>query len=143
MSFLDNLENNLKNLESRDEQGSSFAREQDRKAADRARGRAAAPYVEQLRRGPFTPELLAEATRIGHGLRVKVYITWLDNTLRLEAREHRLELKPTSEGVVAQFYVDRRQTATEVIDLSRASAKELAERWLSPVTQKTQVTGRD
>jgi hypothetical protein len=133
MSFLENLENNLKNMESREERGSKARSEQQRREADRARSKAAGPYLEQLRKGKFTSDLMNEAARIGFGLRTKVYMTWIENTLRLEAREHRLELRAMPDGVQAQFLVNGKPTHTEIVDLSAAKAKSLAERWMKAV----------
>jgi hypothetical protein len=130
MSFLDNLENSLKAMESREERGGYRNRDEVRRDAELAEVKAAAPFAEQLRKGPFTPELLNEATRIGHGLRVKVYITWIDGVLRLEARERRLELKATPKGVLAQYFVNKEPAGSETVDLN-GSAKKLAEKWLS------------
>ena len=135
MGFLDNLDSNLKSLESREERVRGRDRDHAGRDADRARVRAAAPYAEQLRKGTFTAELLNEATRIGYGLRTKVYITWLDNTLRLEARDHRVELKPTAEGVVAQYFVNKEPTAQERVDLN-GSARKFAEKWMSSVAPR-------
>ncbi len=132
MSFLDNLEDNIKSMESHEERGNSRNRDHLLREAERARVKAIAPYAEQLRKGPFTKDLLNEATRIAHGLRTKVYMTWIESTLRLEAREHRLELKATPDGVLAQYFVNKESTGEEIIDL-KGSAKKLAERWLSKV----------
>jgi hypothetical protein len=140
MSFLDNLENNLKNMESREERTTARRPGQDRRESEQARARAAAPHLERLRKGAFTSELMGEATRIGHGLRTKVYMMWLDNTLRLEAREHRLELRATPDGVVARFLEDGRQTGEERVDLTTENAKKLAERWLKRVGPRPQVS---
>ncbi len=60
--------------------------DQQRRVAERESARAAAPYAEALRSGSFTKELLDHATRIGHGMRIKIHIAWLGTTLRLEAR---------------------------------------------------------
>jgi hypothetical protein len=131
MSFLDNLENNVKAMENREERGGR--RQTDdvkRREAERAQAKAAAPFAEQLRKGPFSSELLNEATRIGHGLRAKVYITWIDGVLRLEARERRLELKATPKGVVAYYFVNKEPAGSEPVDLN-GNAKKLAEKWLS------------
>jgi hypothetical protein len=131
MSFLDNLENNLKSAEALEERTAvSSGRNQESKEAERVAARAARPFAEQLRKGPFTAGLLNEATRIAHGLRTKVYIAWIDSTLRLDARDHRLELRPTASGVLATFFVDRQETAVESVDLN-GDPKALAERWLS------------
>jgi hypothetical protein len=140
MSFLDNLDNNLKSLEAREERGSRRDRDHVKRDAERARIRATAPYTEQLRKGVFTTELLNEATRIGHGLRTKVYITWLENTLRLEAREHRVELKATADGVIAQYFVNKQPTSQEKVDLN-GSARKFAENWLSAVGPRPRAAG--
>ena len=52
MSFLDNLENNLKALESRDEGGLDESRRRER---DRGAPLAAAPWAERLKREPSRP----------------------------------------------------------------------------------------
>jgi len=64
MSFLDNLENNLKNLESYDEKESAMDHE--RREAESREARAAAPHAEQLKESVFTKELLNHATRLGY-----------------------------------------------------------------------------
>lgn len=138
MSFLDNLENNLKNMESREERGTNVNREQQKRESQKAQSRAIAPYAEQLRKSSFTTELLNEAARIGYGFRTKVYMTWIDNTLRLDAREHRLELKPTPDGVKAQFFVNNEPKKSESVDLAGANAKALAERWMKSVGPRPQ-----
>jgi hypothetical protein len=144
MSFLDNLENNLKNMESQEERGSGNTRQQQaRRESDRVRARAAAPYLEELRKGTFTAELLNEATRIAHGYRTKVYMAWLDSTLRLEAREHRLELRATPEGVKAQFFLGNQQTHSEMVELTTAKAKALAESWMKKVGPRPQQPAGD
>src|SRR6266568_2524313 len=133
MSFSDNLENNLKNLESHDERDAAGgAKSQQRRQAHRANVLASAPNAEKLRNGKFTSGLMTHATRIGHGLRTKVNIIWLGGTLRLQAREHRLELRPTPEGVMAHFFVGERQTGTEKVDLN-GNPERLAKEWLDTV----------
>ncbi len=132
MSFLDNLENTLKNAESREERESASRRNSKHADADRARARSIQPVAEELRKSKFTSDFMAEVTRIAHGLRTKVYITWIGSTLRLEAREHRLELVPTAEGVVAFTHVDGKQTGKQTVDLKK-SPKPLADKWLSTV----------
>lgn len=96
MSFLDNLENTLKSLESRDERGPE---DRSRREAERVDAIAAAPWAEQLKSSPFTQALMGQATRAGHQLRSKVYLSWLGTTLRLECRGQKLELRPTAEGI--------------------------------------------
>lgn len=130
MSFSDNLENNLKSLEAQEERDpAQIAAERDRKETERQSRIAAAPFAEQLRTSAFTQDLLAHATRIGFTKRTKVYITWLDTTLRLEARTRRLELQPTAAGIVGHFIVDGEKQTAETIDLN-GNAEALAQRWL-------------
>ena len=96
MSFLDNLENNLKSLESREEAGGSAEQQRIARERERAQSLAAAPYAEKLKKGPFTAELLKQAARIGFEKRTKIQVAWLGSTLRLEARDRRVELRPTA-----------------------------------------------
>jgi hypothetical protein len=95
MGFLDNLENSLKNLETQEETVENAERLQARRETERARARAAAPWAARLKNAPYTAELLRQVTRIGFSQRTKVNMTWLDGTLRLDARDKRLELRPT------------------------------------------------
>ena len=139
MGFLDNLENTLKAEEARQERDPEYwLRSQRQAEAERARAKAAQPLAEELRKGKFTADLLNEVTRISHGLRTKVYITWIGTMLRLEAREHRLELTPTADGIVAGFLVNAEQKSSEHVDLKK-SAKPLAERWLAKVGPRPEV----
>lgn len=130
MSFLDNLESNLKALESRDEAAAPSEAEKRRRDNDAALARAAAPFADRLKRAPFTSELLKHATRLGFAARTKVHIAWLGTTLRLEARERRLELRPTPEGVLAVFLEDGQERRTRPLDLD-SNAEELAREWLA------------
>jgi hypothetical protein len=133
MGFLDNLENTLKAEESRQEREHQPTRKgQKQFDAERARIKAMQPLADELRSGKFASDLLGEATRIAHGLRTKVYITWIGSTLRLEAREHRLELTPTPDGIVATTLVNREKTGSELVDL-KGSPKVIAQKWLSQV----------
>lgn len=127
MSFLDNLENSLKNLEGKEERDSSGERKQ--RTADRARAAAEAPWAEQLKTSTFTSELLNHTVNIGHGTRTKINMAWLGNTLRLQARDRQLELQPTPDGVAAVFIEGGEETSREIIDL-HGSPEALAQRWL-------------
>jgi hypothetical protein len=129
MSFLDNLENNLKSLESGEQARDDADRERKARDHNRAAILAVAPYAEELRKGPFTTELLKQATRIGFSLRTKVNIAWLGSTLRLEAREKRLELRPTPAGVVAVYLEDGKEVRTEDVNL-QGNAEQLVRNWL-------------
>lgn len=114
MGFLDRLEEGVKGAESREEAAAEGEREQEQRENERARARAAAPWAEKLRNSPFTAELLRQVTRIGHSRRVKVHMAWIGVPpyLRLEAREKRLELRPTPKGIVAGFFEDGNEVRT-------------------------------
>jgi hypothetical protein len=129
MSFLDNLENNLKTMESGEQARDNADRERKARDNSRAAAIAAAPHAEALRKGPFTAELLKQATRIGFTLRTKVHVAWLGSVLRLEAREKRLELRPTPEGVVAAYIEDGNEVRLEPVDLN-GSPEKLVRNWL-------------
>src|SRR5580692_3594403 len=105
MSFLDNLESNLKALESREERDpATLAREAAAREAARSAALEIAPYAEALRKGPFTDGLLTACRDIGHRQRILVRPVWVDSTLRLEAGIKKLELRPTPNGVLAVFF---------------------------------------
>ena len=127
MGFLDNLESNLKNLERSDERDT--ASERGRRESEREQALAVAPFAEELKKGPFAAGLLDHATRIGFEKRTKVNIAWLGSNLRLDARERRLELKPTAAGVLAVFSTSGEETASEPLDLA-SDPQLLARRWL-------------
>jgi hypothetical protein len=100
MSFLDNLENNLKALESLESGGLDDHKRRD---AERDKAIAAAPWAERLKKSLYVGKLMRELTRAGFTRRMKVNFVWLGRTLRLEAMDQRLELQPTSHGVEAVF----------------------------------------
>ena len=130
MSFLDNLENNLKSLESREEGNDSAEQQRRARERERAAAQAATPYADELKKGPFTVELMKQATRVGFEKRTKVHIAWIGQALRLEARERRLELRPGANGIQAVYLEDGRETHSEALDL-KGSAEDLVPRWLS------------
>ena len=128
MSFLDNLENNLKALENRDER--ETGRDRAAQEARKAKARELAPVVDALRQTPFTGDLIAACRVAGHARRIMVRPTWIDTVFRLEAGTRKLELQPTPEGVQVVFFEDGAETAREKLDLKKAKAQKLAERWL-------------
>jgi hypothetical protein len=134
MSFLDNLENNLKSLESREEGKEASERQQRARESDRAQAQAIAPFAEQLKNSAFTAELLRHAARVGHSLRTKVHVAWLGNTLRLEARARRLELRPTATGIVAVSIENGNEAAGKLLNLS-GNPEQLIREWLSAGVQ--------
>jgi hypothetical protein len=133
MSFSDNLENDLKNLEKQDERDPiSIEMAQKRKQSQRANALAAAPHWEKLKSSSFTSGLLTHTTRIAHGLRTKVHIMWLGTTLRLQAREHRMELRPGTDGITVHFLVNDKETKRQKIDMA-GNPEKLAKEWLDTV----------
>jgi hypothetical protein len=130
MSFLDNLENNLKALESREQKDpEALAREAAAREANRSLALAIAPYSEALRNGPFKDGLLTACRELGHRRRMLVRPVWVESTLRLEAGTKRLELRPTPNGVLAVTFIDGKEHESTPIDLSSDPVK-LAEKWL-------------
>ncbi len=130
MSFLDNLENSLKSLES-SEQGKEDAERAHRtREQERAQAQAVAPFAEQLKQSGYTAELLKQAARVGFSLRTKIHIAWLGSTLRLEARDKRLELRPTAQGIVAAYIENGQETRSEAFDLS-GNPEDLVRGWLA------------
>jgi len=129
MSFLDDLENNLKSLENSEEGRANRETEHRRRESERAATQAAAPFAEQLKQGPFTAALLRDAARVGHAMRTKIHIVWLGSTLRLEARDRRLELRPTAQGIVAARIENGRETTVEPLDL-KSDPEQLIRGWL-------------
>ena len=131
MSFLDNLENNLKALESQEEKDpEKVKRDQERRDAERTAALQRAPFVEALKTSPFTSDLLTQCRTIGHGQRVLVQFTWIGETLRLNAKNKRMELNPTPEGIIAVLSLDGLETARMTVDTAKDDASALAHRWL-------------
>src|SRR3984893_15544891 len=130
MSFLDNLEDNLKALESRDERDpEALARQAAARETARSVVLQIAPHAEALRNGPFKDVLLTACREIGHRRRILVRPVWVDSTLRLEAGARKLELHPTPSGVLAVFFDGGREQESTPIDLSSDPVK-VAEKWL-------------
>jgi len=130
MSFLDNLESNLKALESRTERDpEALAREAAARETARSAALEIAPHVEALRNGPFLDGLLTACRGIGHSKRILVRPVWVDSTLRLEAGSKKLELRPTPAGVIAVFFDGGKEIESIPIDLASDPVK-VAEKWL-------------
>lgn len=126
MGFLDNLENSLKSLESQDERDGA---EQLRRSDERARTAAAAPWAEKLKNSEYTRKLFDEAAVAGHRIRAKIYMSWMDTTLRLEAKGKVLELRPEPQGIIAQYMRSDGETVTRPVDLEGAPDQLLSD-WL-------------
>ena len=132
MSFLDNLENNLKALENREERDpEKVKRDQERREADRTEAILRAPHAEALRTSPFTSELLTQCRAIGHAQRILVQFTWIGENLRMDAKAKRMELAPTSEGITAVFLVNGEEMERVPVNPDVDDAAALARRWLS------------
>lgn len=130
MGFLDDLESNLKALESRSERDpEALAHAAAAREAARSAALEIAPYAEALRNGPFKDGLLSACRDIGHRRRILVRPVWIDSTLRLEAGARKLELRPTPGGVLAVFLDGDRELESIPIDLSSDPAR-VAEKWL-------------
>ena len=126
MGFLDNLESSLKSLEDSEERD---PREHLRRQEERTRAVAIGPWAEQLKNGPYTQKLFDQAAAAGHRLRTKIYMAWFEDTLRLEAKQRRLELRPTADGIVAALIEIDGATKTQAVDLS-GDPSELLRQWL-------------
>jgi hypothetical protein len=132
MSYLDNLENNLKALENQEEKDpEKIKRDQERREAERNAALLRAPHADALKNSPFTAELLTQCRSIGHGQRVLVQFTWTGETLRLDAKAKRLELTPTEQGITATFLLDGQETARTTVDPQVDDAAALAKKWLA------------
>ena len=127
MSFFDNLENNLKNLEARDSAQSS---DNDARDRDRDRAKSEAPWAQRLRADPWTQQLMQKMTRAGFERRTKVNLVWIGNTLRLEARGHRLELRPGTQGIAAVYLQGQDESKREPIDFKEDPSR-LVGRWMT------------
>jgi hypothetical protein len=129
MSFLDSLENNLKALEGHEAPG---LEDHQRRESERRRTAAAAPWADQLKRSPFTPALMQTATRAGFQIRTKVNFVWIGTTLRLEALDYRLELRPAADGIAVVYMKGAVEIKTQRIDLSGKPEAILSE-WIALV----------
>jgi hypothetical protein len=137
MSFLDNLENNLKALENQEERDPvKVARDRERRESEKNAALLRAPHAEMLKTSAFTNELLTQCRALGREQRIPVRFTWLGEMLRLDAQEKRMELTPTPEGVTAVFSENGEQKENAAVDLQTGDATALATRWLSPGARK-------
>jgi hypothetical protein len=133
MSFLDNLENNLKALESQEEKDpEKVKRDQERREQERNSALLRAPFVEALKKSPFTGNLLTHCRAIGHGERVLVQFVWIGENLRLTAKNKRLELSPSPEGIIAVFSEGGLETSRATVDTEKDNPEALARQWLIP-----------
>lgn len=129
MSFLDNLENNLKALEGREDGGID---ERARRDADLKQAKAAAPWADKLKNCSWTKNLMGQATRAGFQRRIKVNLIWIGTMLRLEARGLRLELRPVTDGVQCVCLPAGDAMPEQMLDLE-GDPSQLVNDWMSLV----------
>jgi hypothetical protein len=131
VSYLDNLENNLKALENLEEKDpEKVQRDRERREAERNAALLRAPFVEALKSSAFTSELLTQCRTIGHGQRVLVQFVWVGETLRLNAKNKRMDLTPSAEGIVVVMSLDGMETDRTTVDPNKDDAAALARRFL-------------
>ncbi|MBZ5606460.1 MAG: hypothetical protein LAO79_29570 [Acidobacteriia bacterium] len=131
MSFLDNLENNLKALESQEERDpEKIRRDQQRREEERNAALLRAPHLDALKDSEFTSNLLTECRTVGRAQRVLVRFTWIGENLRLDAGDKRMELTPTSEGIVAVYSVGGAEVRRAPVDVQADDPAALARAWL-------------
>lgn len=132
MSFLDNLENNLKALERVEEKDpEKIKRDQEQREADRSAALRRAPHVEALKKSAFTSNLLTACRTIGHGQRVLVQFVWIGETLRLTAKDKRMDLIPEPDGISAVFSTGGEETGRTAVNPETDDPAALAKRWLT------------
>jgi hypothetical protein len=132
MGFLDNLENDLKALENREEKDpETVKRDRERREAERNAALLRAPHADALKNSAFTSELLTQCRVIGRGQRVLVQFTWIGENLRLDAKQKRMELVPTAEGITAVLSESGVETGRVAVDPQKDDAAGLAGKWLS------------
>jgi hypothetical protein len=133
MSFLDNLENNLKALEGLEQGGIDDG---NKREAVKRRALLEKPWADRLKSDPWTAKLMQLATRAGFERRTKVHLIWIGTTLRMEARGQRLELRPMVNGVEAVFLKGAEVLRRQPIDLVLEPSALIAEWMLAVETQK-------
>jgi hypothetical protein len=126
MGFLDNLENSLKSLETQDERDPN---EHQKRQDQRAQAVAIAPWADQLKTSDWTLKLFDSAAAAGHRIRAKVYMAWFENTLRLEARTRVMEVRPTTDGIIAEYERPDGERVVEPVNLN-SNPEELLSKWL-------------
>ena len=135
MSFLDNLENNLKALESREDNSANVESQRRERERQRAAAQAVAPHAEELKRGAYTGELLKQTVRVGHEFRAKINVAWLGANLRLEARGRRLEFQPTPAGIDCVYFEEGVEARRQAMD-PQIGPDVLLRQWLSEGSEK-------
>jgi hypothetical protein len=81
---------------------------------------------------------MQQATLAGRPRRIKVNLMWIGTTLRLEARGHRLELRPGAKGVAAVFLRASEEIRQEPIDLS-GDPQKLVNKWMIALDEQKRI----
>lgn len=129
MGFLDNLESDLKSLESANEREDASG-SKNRRDADRAARIALQPSVERLRKSAFTDHLLRAAQQESFRIRARINVVWVGDVLRLDLPNKRLELRPVPGGVQAIATFNGVPVEPALVDFS-GDAMQLLQGWLS------------
>ena len=132
MGFLDNLENQLKALERQEERDpEQQKRDRERRDAERNAAVMRAPHVSELRNSAFTQDLLGQCRVVGREHRVLVQFAWIEDNLRLDAKEKRMELVPTAEGIIAVSYKDGVEVSRMNVNPDKDNAEQVVRSWLA------------
>ena len=128
MGFLDNLESSLKSMEAVTEREDG-AGARNRRESDRAARIALQPYVEKLRKSPFTDHLLRAAHQESYRIRARISVVWIGDVLRFDLPGKRLELIPGPNGVRAIETLNGVPDQPEAVDFT-SDPTELLRQWL-------------
>lgn len=131
MSFLDNLESNLRALERQEERDlEARRRDRERREEDRDAAVRTAPFAQALRESAFTSQLLGVCRTEGRRHRIHAQLVWLGDTLRVEGGGKRMDLTPTPEGIVAVRCEGGEETHRRTVDPAEDDPATLALWWL-------------
>jgi hypothetical protein len=134
MGFLDNLESNLKSLESVTEREDP-AGAKNRRESERANRLALQPFVEKLRKSTFTDHLLRAAHQESFRIRARISVVWVGDILRLELPGNRLELRPSRQGVMAVASHEGHVSDPVLVNFE-GDPKHLLQSWLAKVSSR-------
>ncbi len=68
---------------------------------------------------------------VGREHKLLVQFAWIEDNLRLDAKEKRMELVPTAEGIVAVLSQDGAEVSRESVNPETDNAEKLVRRWLA------------
>lgn len=73
--------------------------------------------------------------RTSHQIRSRIQVVWLETALKLEFKEHRLELRATADGILVVSVRNGKEEKVAPADLN-ANGSELVQDWLKDVLKK-------